>query len=896
MAKPRLTLPSLPERPSPPPAAVHLPIVGMRCASCVAQVEKALTGVEGVVGASVNLVAGSAAIALPPNARPPLQRLIEVVRGAGFDVPCAVTTLPVRGMHCASCATHVEGALTAVPGVLGAAVNLSAAEVRVEHLAGVDRAALVTALTDAGYQVPEGTAGEDEATLEERLREGEEADLRQRLTVAAVGTGAVMLVSAALMARHPPGVHATQLSALAWLAAPMEAAARALLPWLWQVPLDVLRWGVAGLALPLWLWCGWAILRDGTVRALRFRSPDMNTLIVLGTGAAVLVSLVATLAPGVLRAAGLPAHLYFEAALMIVTLILLGRLLESRARGRTTEAVRRLLRLAPPTARRLLPDSGEEEVPVAALRPGDRVRVLPGARVPADGVVVYGTSAVDEAMLTGEPLPVPKAAGDRVVGGTLNGAGALVVLVERVGEATVLAQIVRLVRQAQASKAPAQRLADRVAAVFVPAVLVVALLTLAGWLAWGPSPRLVYALTAAVSVLVIACPCALGLATPAALAVGCGRGAELGILVTSAAALESASAVRAVLFDKTGTLTAGRPELVEVHVREGYEEALSLAAGAESQSEHPLARAVVEGLQARGVQPVPAVEVEAVPGQGLRARAGGRTVLVGTPDFLAAAGVGEDPHLAPRVAALASRPATPVMVAVDGHPAAVLALADPVRPSAAKAVAKLTARGVECWLVTGDVPATAAAVAHATGIPPARVRARALPADKVALVRQVQAAGGPVAFVGDGLNDAPALAAADVGVSLASGSDIAAEAAQLVLVRPDLTLLPVALDLARATRRTIRWNLVWAFGYNVLGIPIAAGVLYPVAGLLLHPELAAAAMAFSSLFVVTNSLRLRGFRRSKGVGEGKEPSSEGRDESAHRRAADAHSRGDSAHK
>ncbi len=843
-------------------AALHLPIVGMRCAGCVAGVEKALSNVAGVEEVHVNLATCSAAVALAAAATPPTPRLLEAVARSGFTVPCTTTELVLTGLRCASCVQRVEHALAAVPGVLAATVQPATGEARVEHVAGLDQALLVEAVTRAGYRVVTPGLGEDEAAVEERLRREEHHDLLRRLAVAATVTLAVMIASAAIMAREPPDAHHLGWSLLAWLNTPMETLARILAPWLWSMPLAGLRWGLAAVAVPTWLWTAWPILRQGTGKLLRYRNPDMDTLIAVGTAAAVLASLAGTIAPGVFRAADLPAHLYFEAALMIVTLILVGRLLESRAKGRTSQAVRRLLGLTPTTARRLGPGGTEEEVPVAALRPGDRVRVLPGERVPCDGVVLQGSSAVNEAMLTGEPTPVAKSPGERVVGGTVNGEGSLLVLVEHVGSDTVLARIVRLVRQAQTSKAPVQRLADRIAGRFVPAVLVVAAVTATAWLLLGPHPKALYAFTTAVSVLVIACPCALGLATPTALAVATGRGAELGILITSAVALERAAAVRTVVLDKTGTLTEGRPELVDIAFLDGDDGVLPMVAGIEAHSEHPLARAVVEGLVARGISPVPVTEVHAVPGRGVRARVADHTVLVGSPAFLSAAGVAGDEEYRAHIEEVAARPATPVAVALDGRVVALLAVADPLRPSAAAALERLRALGQEPWLVTGDGPATAGAVARAVGIPPENVRANALPADKVATVRQL-AGRGAVAFVGDGLNDAPALAAADVGITLASGTDVAAEASQVVLARPDLSLLPAAFELARATTRTIRWNLLWAFGYNVLGIPVAAGVLYPATGTLLSPELAAAAMALSSLLVVTNSLGLRRFRSTR---------------------------------
>ncbi|MEP0775056.1 MAG: copper-translocating P-type ATPase [Acidobacteriota bacterium] len=858
MTIPHRILPTLAARREPTRVTLHLPIAGMRCAGCVAGVEKALRNVAGVEEVHVNLATSSATLRLAPSGPPATPRLVEAVARSGFMVPCTTTELVLTDLHCASCVQRVERALAAVPGVLAAAVQVATGEARVEHVAGLDRTALVEAVMAAGYGVVTPASGEDEAAVDERLRREERGDLLQRLAVAATVTVGVMIASAAVMARQPTSAHHVGWSLLAWLNTPMETLARIVAPWLWSLPLAGLRWGLAAVAVPTWLWTAWPILRQGTRRLLRHRSPDMDTLIAVGTGAAVLASLAGTIAPGVFRAAGLPAHLYFEAALMIVTLILLGRLLESRARGRTSEAVRRLLGLAPATARRLDASGAEEEVLVATLKPGDRVRILPGERVPCDGVVLQGASAVNEAMLTGEPAPVAKGPGERVVGGTVNGEGSLLVLVEHVGADTVLARIVRLVRQAQASKAPVQRLADRVAARFVPAVLAVAAVTAAAWLLLGPHPRGLYAFTTAVSVLVIACPCALGLATPTALAVGTGRGAELGILITSAVALERAAAVRTVVLDKTGTLTEGRPELVDIPFLDGDAGVLSMVAGIETHSEHPLARAVVEGLTARGISPAPVTEAHAVPGSGVRARVGEHTVLVGSPAFLAAAGVAGGEVYRARAEEVAARPATPVAVGLDGRAVALLAVADPLRPSAAPALERLRALGLKPWLVTGDGPATAGAVARAVGIPPDHVRANALPADKVATVRQL-AGREPVAFVGDGLNDAPALAAADVGVTLASGTDVAAEASQVVLTRPDLTLLPAAFELARATTRTIRWNLLWAFGYNVLGIPIAAGVLYPATGALLSPELAAAAMALSSLLVVTNSLRLRYF-------------------------------------
>ncbi|MCU0292768.1 MAG: heavy metal translocating P-type ATPase [Thermoanaerobaculaceae bacterium] len=859
----RVSLPSLQGAPARPAAdgggaRIELPVAGLRCASCVAHLETALRAVPGVVEASVNLATARATVRATAATSSATSALIAAVAAAGYAVPLASTSLRLTGLHCAGCVGTVEGALSRVPGVLTATVNLASGEARAEHVAGVTRAALEGAVRAAGYGVA-AEHGEDEnaAELEERLQREEADTLRRRLAVAAGASVLVMALSAVLMVSEPAsGPHAVGLLHL--LGTPMHALGSLLGP-LWPWSAGALRWLLAAVSVPAWLWAGWPYLA-GAVAATRRRTTDMSTLIALGTGAALSVSLAATAAPERFRTAGLGAQVYYEAALMIVALVLLGRWLEARARTRTGQAVRGLIRLLPATAHRLGPDGEVEDVSVASLQAGERVQVRPGERLPADGVVLSGRSSCDESLLTGEPLPVPREPGDEVTAGTLNGEGALVVLVSRTGEDTALAGIVRLVRQAQTTRAPVQRLADRVAAVFVPVVLGLAALTGLAWLLWGPEPRLLFAFTTTVSVLVIACPCALGLATPTALVVATGRGARLGALFTSATVLETLAAARAVVFDKTGTLTEGKPRLEDVHSLAGDENALALVAAAEARSEHPLARAVVEGLAARGVAAGAAVEeLTAVPGRGVRARVAGQQVLVGSPALLEEAGIDLTPYRA-LLDSIAARPATAVVAAVDGTPVAAFALADTPRPSAAPAVARLHAMGLRTGTVTGDGEATAQAVARVVGIAAGDVAARHLPAAKVAAVRRwKETAGGPVVFVGDGLNDAPALAAADAGVAMASGADVAAQAAGLVLTRPDLGGLPDAIALARATLRTIRWNLVWAFGYNIVGIPVAAGLLYPAFGVLLSPELAAAAMAFSSVLVVTNSLRLRGF-------------------------------------
>ncbi len=812
--------------------AVRLAIEGMTCASCVRRVERALSAVPGVAEAAVNLATEEARVVL---ARPDVAvaELVAAVERAGYRArPLQTETLAgqeveatvelaIEGMTCASCVRRVERVLQRVPGVREATVNLAAERAVVRYdprVASID--ALLRAVDGAGYRarvvpVTVGGAAEESDELERR-RAQQLARLRRDVALAWVFALPVVVLNMSLPA--------------SWWAGVLLFA----------------------LTLPVWGWFG-RHFHLVALRNLRHRQFTMDTLVSLGTSAAFLSSMGSTV-QALSMQHGHAVHYYYDVAAVVIAAILLGRYLEYRARGQTSSAVRRLLGLQPRTAR-VRRGGIEQEIPVHEVLPGDLVVVRPGERIPVDGVVVEGFSAVDESMLTGESLPVEKAPGDRVWGGTLNTTGSFVLQATAVGQATVLAHIVRLVQQAQGSKAPIQSLVDRVASVFVQAVIVVALVTVAGW--WVATGDPLRGLLPAVAVLVIACPCAMGLATPTAVMVGTGRGAELGVLVKRAEVFERMERLTTVVFDKTGTLTVGRPGVTDVVPFSSWErgDLLRLAAAAESRSEHPLARAIVEA--AGGGEALPPVErFEAVPGRGVAAVVAGRSVVVGTSRLLSERGLAlEDVRQCAE--ALEAEGQTVVFVAVDGSVVGLIALADRPRPEARAVVRALRARGLRVVLLTGDNARTAQAVAQAVGIDD--VRAEVLPDQKASVVRALQEEGQVVAMVGDGINDAPALAQADVGVAIGSGVDVALEAGDVVLVRPDLRGVLAAFELARRTLATIRWNLFWAFAYNTVLIPVAAlGFL--------NPMLAGLAMAMSSVFVVTNSLRLRRFQPSVQTG------------------------------
>ena len=804
-----------------------LPIDGMNCASCVAHVEKALAAVPGVAAVAVNLATARASVRLSdPAARATLAKAVEK---AGYAVPTETVSFDIAGMSCASCVAHVEKAIRAVPGVADAAVNLATASASVtRHRAVAADGAVESAVAKAGYDARLRT---DSATgLDPQVPD------TQALEAAALGRRALTACVLAL----PIFV----LEMGAHLVPAMRG-------WITRDILDAVFFALTTVVL---FGPGWRFVAVGVPMLLR-GTPDMNALVAVGTLSAYGYSSVAAFAPDWLPAG--TAHVYFEAASVIVALVLVGRYLEALSRGRTSLAIKRLVGLQPQTAS-VERDGVFGDVPLGEVRLGDRIQMRPGARVPVDGVVRAGESHLDESMLTGEPMPVFKQTGASVVGGTLNTTGSFVFEATKIGADTLLAQILRMVEDAQAAKLPIQALVDRVTAYFVPAIFAAAAATFLLWALLGPAPASSFALANAVAVLIVACPCAMGLATPTSILVGTGRAAELGILFKRGTALQTLRAVRVVAFDKTGTLTIGKPALENLVPAPGFARASVLAAVAavEASSEHPLASAIVAAARAEGIAPAQATAFRAVPGMGLGGQFEGVRVEIGADRYMASLGIAID-SFAADAAAFGKAGKTPLYAAIDGKLAALLAVADPIRPEAAAAIRALQALGLKTAMVTGDNAATAAAVAARLGID--HVTAETLPRGKREAVEALRATFGAVAFVGDGINDAPALAEADVGIAVGTGTDIAVESAALVLMSGDLGGVVRAIALSKATMRNIEENLFWAFAYNTALVPVAAGALYPAFGVLLSPMLAAAAMGLSSVFVVANALRLRKF-------------------------------------
>ncbi|MFN1140464.1 heavy metal translocating P-type ATPase [Serratia quinivorans] len=818
---------------------LSLPVDGMTCASCVGRVERALKAVPGVDSASVNLATERADLTFSGAADP--QAAVRAIENAGYNVREETTELAIEEMTCASCVGRVEKALNQIPGVLEANVNLATERARVRHLAGVISITdLEAAVEKAGYKPRRlstpSVSTEDQDT---ERREHEARGLRRSLLIAAILTLPVFILE---MGSHLiPAMHHWVLGVLG------EQTS-----WYLQFVLTTLVLFGPGLRF----------FRKGIPALLR-GAPDMNSLVSVGTVAAYGYSVVTTFIPEVLPQG--TANVYYEAAAVIVTLILLGRTLEARAKGRTSQAIKRLVGLQAKTAR--VERNGETvEIPLDQVTLGDIVQVRPGEKVPVDGEVVEGTSYVDESMITGEPVPVQKGVGAAVVGGTINKTGAFSFRVTKIGANTVLAQIIRLVEEAQGSKLPIQALVDKVTMWFVPAVMAAAALTFLVWLVFGPSPALTFALINAVAVLIIACPCAMGLATPTSIMVGTGRAAELGVLFRKGEALQALRDVSVIALDKTGTLTKGRPELTDLVPAEGfeYDEVLTLVAAVETRSEHPIAEAIVAAARQQNMTLAAIESFDATPGFGVSASVAGRTVAVGADRFMTQLGL-DVSSFQQSAQRLGEQGKSPLYAAIDGRLAAVIAVADPIKESTPEAIKALHALGLKVAMITGDNAATAAAIAKQLGID--EVAAEVLPDGKVAALKKFRSGGARVAFVGDGINDAPALAEADVGLAIGTGTDVAIEAADVVLMSGDLRGVPNAIALSQATIRNIKQNLFWAFAYNAVLIPVAAGALYPLNGTLLSPIFAAAAMALSSVFVLGNALRLRGFQAPMAVEE-----------------------------
>ncbi len=818
-------------------------VKGMSCAACAVRIEKVVGRLDGVDNASVNLAAEKLALSFNDQ-RLNEATLTETVKNIGYELvtekPAAIETGGLRresfgiaGMTCAACSTRIEKALHALPGVTEASVNLAAERAQVVFRPETVRLfEIKAAVTKLGYTPLEETAASGDEHQQRKDREIR--SLKRSFLISLIFTIPLFYLAMAPM--------------LSFVRLPFP-------PFLYPMA-QPLAYALTLFALTLPAVIAGRRFYTRGFKALVQLSPNMDTLIAVGTSAALLYSLYSTLRIILGDARGVE-QLYFESAGVIITLILLGKTLEARSKGRAGQAIKKLMRLAPATTS-LVRDGAEVTVPVRDLEPGDLVRVHPGERVPVDGAVTEGYSAVDESMLTGEPIPVEKMTGSPVYGGSLNKNGTILFRAEKVGRETALARIIQLVEDAQGKKAPIARLADVVSGWFVPLVIGVAGLSLVLWLLAGR--EFVFAFTAFTAVLVIACPCALGLATPAAIMTGTGRGAELGILFKSGPALETASRVTTVVLDKTGTLTVGRPRVTAVDAAPGWTEddVIFLAASAERHSEHPLAEAVLAEAARRGLTPEEPNEFTAVPGHGLRARVGSRVLVLGNEKLMGTERV-EYSVLHDEAGRLSSTGNTVLYLAADSRIAGIVGCADTLKPGAAAAVAELNQLGLECIMLTGDSRMAAVAVAAQAGI--TAVEAEVLPADKAAVVQQFQAEGKKVIMAGDGINDAPALAQADVGVAVGSGTDVAIEAADIVLTRNELSDIPAAVRLARKTMRVIKQNLFWAFCYNVIGIPVAAGLLTLFGGPQLNPMFAAAAMSMSSVSVVTNALRLKRFKR-----------------------------------
>jgi Cu+-exporting ATPase len=814
---------------------IELSIGGMTCPHCSATVEKALRAVAGVHRAQVNLTSGLASIDFDSTR---ITDLLQAIRSTGYSAGTAKARIPIRHMHCSSCVTRVELALQTTPGVVAAHASLGPGAADVEYLPEkTSFADMRQSIESAGYRVaepkPSKTTDEAQASPEETVQRDEYRALMRKFWFAAVISIPVMSLS------YPELIPALR----DWMPAGSDTRR--------------IVWALLGvLSLPVMFWSG-SQFYTGMWDALRHRSANMHTLIAIGISAAFLYSIVAVVWPGLFPSMSL-AEVFWDVTDVVTALVVLGLALELKAKGRTSEAIRKLIGLQAKTAR-VIRDGKEVDLPVEEVLVGDTVIVRPGEKIPVDGEVTDGASAVDESMITGESMPVEKRAGDEVIGATLNKTGSFRFRATRVGKDTALANIVRMVKEAQGSKAPIQRVVDAVSGYFVPAVMILAVLAFVVWYIVGPEPRFVYATIVFVTTLIIACPCALGLATPTSLTVGIGKGAENGILIRSGDALQSAQRLDAIVLDKTGTITRGEPALTDVVVAGSHSEndVLRLAASLEQGSEHPLGEAIVKGAQARGAALATTDGFAAIPGHGVSGRIDGHDVLLGNAKLMSDRGIAVQ-ALEAAWERLASEGKTPMYVAIDAQAAGLVAVADTVKPDSKAAIEALRRLGIEVIMLTGDNRRTADAIARQVGIE--RVLSEVLPDDKAHEIQKLQLEGKKVGMVGDGINDAPALAQADVGFAIGTGADVAIEASDVTLIKGSLTGIATAIEISRATMRNVRQNLLGAFGYNGLGLPVAMGVLYPFFGILLSPIIAAAAMAFSSVTVVSNANRLRFFK------------------------------------
>jgi Cu+-exporting ATPase len=809
---------------------IDIPIVGMSCASCASTIQKSLSHLKGVEKANVNFATSKATVFYKPRMTG-VTELISTVKKSGYDVGTASVDIPVQGMKCASCVTSIEKALLQKKGITKAAVNLATEKARIEYIPSeIGLGEITKTIESTGYKIldiPPEARLED---IEGIVRAREEKKLR------------IKFISGLIL-----GIFIFLGSMPDWF------------PWIPSLLNNFFVLWI--LATPVQFWIGWQFYR-GAWGAFRHRNANMDTLIAVGTSAAYLYSVAATLFPSFFEAGGIKPSVYFDTSAIIITLILLGRLLEARAKGQTSDAIKKLIGLQPKTAR-VIRKGKEIDLPVEEVLVGDQIIVRPGEKIPVDGTVVEGKSAVDESMITGESVPIKKEEGDPVIGATINKTGSFTFRATKVGKDTALAQIIRLVQEAQGSKAPIQRLADVIAGYFVPIVISIAIATFVVWFNFGPKPALTFSLLNFVAVMIIACPCALGLATPTAVMVGTGKGAENGILIKGGESLETAHKLNTIVFDKTGTLTKGEPEVTDLIVLKPFSEdqILKYAASAEKASEHPLGEAVIKKGEELGLMLESPKDFKAIEGFGLEAVVDGKSVLLGNKKLMEKYNISVE-DLESQAEQFAAEGKTPIYISLEEQPAGLLAVADALKENSIPAVRKLRNMGLDVIMLTGDNRKTAQAIAKKAGIE--HVLSDVLPEGKVIEIKKLQSEGKKVAMVGDGINDAPALAQADVGIAIGSGTDVAMEASDITLIKGDLNGVVAAIDLSRRTIRIIKQNLFWAFFYNTAGIPIAAGVLFPFFGILLNPIFASAAMAFSSISVVSNSLRLRRMKLNRG--------------------------------